>query len=102
MVRLWAGKWRGLPRHSPNIGACFLKVRANCYLVSSARKNLLIFVRNRQTNLHSFEHECAPIQTGSVICCTLEAVDIECRPPRAEELAKRAKKLSALSGARSC
>jgi hypothetical protein len=24
-------------------------------------------------------HECAPTQTGSVICCTLEAVDIECR-----------------------
>ena len=29
-------------------------------------------------------HECAPTQTGSVICCTLEAVDIACRPPRAE------------------
>ena len=27
-------------------------------------------------------HECAPTQTGSVICCPLEAVDIECRPPR--------------------
>ena len=29
-------------------------------------------------------------QTGSVICCRLEAVDIECHPPR---LSKRAKKL---------
>jgi hypothetical protein len=38
-------------------------------------------------------HECAPTQTGSVICCTLEAVDIEYRSPRAEELPKRAKKL---------
>ena len=35
-------------------------------------------------------HECAPTQTGSVICCRLEAVDIECGPPR---LSKRAKKL---------
>ncbi len=38
-------------------------------------------------------HECAPTQTGSIICCTLEAVDIKCRSPRAEELPKRAKKL---------
>jgi hypothetical protein len=38
-------------------------------------------------------YECAPTQTSSVICRTLEAVDIECRPPRAEELSKRAKKL---------
>jgi hypothetical protein len=38
-------------------------------------------------------HEWAPTQTGSVICCTLEAVDIKCRSPRAEELPKRAKKL---------
>jgi hypothetical protein len=35
----------------------------------------------------------APTQSGSVICCTLEAVDIEYRSPRAEELPKRAKKL---------
>jgi hypothetical protein len=38
-------------------------------------------------------HECAPIQTGSVICCTLEAVDFQDHPPRDKELAKRAKKL---------
>jgi hypothetical protein len=38
-------------------------------------------------------HECAPTQTGSVICCPLEAVDIEFRPLRAEEFSKRAKKL---------
>jgi len=38
-------------------------------------------------------HECAPTQSGSVICCTLEAVDIGCRSRRAEELPKRAKKL---------
>jgi len=38
-------------------------------------------------------HECAPTQTGSVFCCTLETVDVECRPPRVEELSKRAKKL---------
>jgi len=47
-------------------------------------------------------HECAPTQSGSVICCTLEAVDIECRSPRAEELPKRAKKLWTISGARPC
>jgi len=34
-----------------------------------------------------------PTQTGSVICCRLEAVDIECRPLRADGLSKRAKKL---------
>jgi hypothetical protein len=38
-------------------------------------------------------HEYAPTQSGSVICCTLEAVDIEYRSHRAEELPKRAKKL---------
>src|ERR1022692_36493 len=35
-------------------------------------------------------HECAPTRTGSVICCPLKAVDIECRPPRADRLSKRA------------
>ena len=40
-----------------------------------------------------------PTQTGSVICCPLEAVDIECRPPRADKPSKRAKKLRAVSGA---
>jgi hypothetical protein len=30
--------------------------------------------------------ECAPTQTDSVICCPLEAVDIECPPPRADRL----------------
>ena len=29
------------------------------------------------------DHEYAPTQTGSVICSPLEAVDIECCPPRA-------------------
>jgi hypothetical protein len=38
-------------------------------------------------------HERAPTQSGSVICCTLEAVDIEDRSHRAEELPKCAKKL---------
>jgi hypothetical protein len=38
-------------------------------------------------------HEYAPTQTGRVICYPLEAVDIECRSPRAAELSKRAKKL---------
>jgi hypothetical protein len=38
-------------------------------------------------------HECAPTQTANVICRTLESVDIECRSPRAEGVAKRAKKL---------
>jgi hypothetical protein len=38
-------------------------------------------------------HERAPAQTGKVICCTLEAVDIECRSPRAEGVPKRATKL---------
>jgi hypothetical protein len=42
----------------------------------------------------------APEQTGGILCCTLKTVDIECRPPRLEQLAKRAKKLRAVSGAR--
>jgi hypothetical protein len=44
-------------------------------------------------------YEYTPTQTGSVICCPLEAVDIERRPPRAGQLSKRAKKLRAVSGA---
>ena len=55
------------------------------------------FTRNYQGVSHAKwpkdNHECAPTQTGSIICCPLEAVDIECRPPRAEGLSKRAKKL---------
>jgi hypothetical protein len=55
------------------------------------------FARNYQGVSHpkwpKENHEYAPTQTGSVICCTIEAVDIECPPPRAEELSKRAKKL---------
>src|SRR5205807_410378 len=38
-------------------------------------------------------HEWAPTQTGGVICCPLNAVDLECRPPRPEGPSKRAKKL---------
>jgi len=38
-------------------------------------------------------HECASLQTGSIVCRALEAVDIECRSIRAEELSKRTKKL---------
>jgi hypothetical protein len=38
-------------------------------------------------------HERTPAQTGRVIYRTLEAVDIECRSPRAEEVPKRATKL---------
>jgi hypothetical protein len=45
-------------------------------------------------------HECAPSQTDSVICCPLEAVDIECPPTRADRLSKRAKKLRAVALAR--
>jgi hypothetical protein len=37
--------------------------------------------------------ECAPTQTGSVIWYPIKAVDIECRPPRAKELSKRASTL---------
>jgi hypothetical protein len=44
----------------------------------------------------------APEQTGGIVCCALETVDIECRPPRLEQRAKRAKKLRAVSGARPC
>jgi hypothetical protein len=36
-------------------------------------------------------HEYAPTQTGSVICCAPEAMDIECHPPRANGLSKREK-----------
>ena len=39
------------------------------------------------------KHENAPTQTGIVICSPPKAVDIECRPPRAEGLSKCAKKL---------
>jgi len=55
------------------------------------------FTRNYQGVNHAkwpkANHQCASTQTGSVICCTLEAVDIEYRPPRADGLSKRAKKL---------
>jgi hypothetical protein len=37
--------------------------------------------------------ECASTQTGSIIWRALKAVDIECGPPRAKGLSKRAKKL---------
>jgi hypothetical protein len=37
--------------------------------------------------------EYAPPQIGEAICQPLKAVDIECRPPRAEGLSKRAKKV---------
>jgi hypothetical protein len=43
--------------------------------------------------------ECAPTQTGGVICCPLEAVDIERRPLRADRLSKLAKKLRAVPSA---
>ena len=46
------------------------------------------------------DRECAPTQTGGVICCPLKAVDIECRPLRTDGLSKRAKKLRAVPGAR--
>jgi hypothetical protein len=46
------------------------------------------------------KHECAPTQTGSVICRPLKAVDIKCRPARAHTPPRRAKKLRAVSGAR--
>jgi hypothetical protein len=38
-------------------------------------------------------HEYTPTQTGSFLCCTLKAVDIECRSSGAEQRSKRAKKL---------
>lgn len=44
--------------------------------------------------------ERAPTETSSVICWTFEAVDLERRPPRADRLSKRPKKLRAVSGAR--
>jgi hypothetical protein len=47
------------------------------------------------------EHENTPTETGSVICCPLKAVVIE-RPPPRTRLSQRAKKLSAISGARPC
>ena len=47
------------------------------------------------------EHENTPTETGSVICCPLKAVVIERQPPRTR-LSQRAKKLSAISGARPC
>src|SRR5215471_9385774 len=47
------------------------------------------------------EHENTSAETGSVICCPLKAVVIE-RPPLRTRLSQRAKKLSAISGARPC
>src|SRR5215467_14885796 len=47
------------------------------------------------------EHEYTPTETGSVICCPLKAVVIERHPPRTR-LSQRAKKLSAIFGARPC
>src|SRR5262249_2264737 len=47
------------------------------------------------------EHKNTPTETGSVICCPLKAVVIERHPPRTR-LSQRAKKLSAISGARPC
>src|SRR2546421_1985670 len=47
------------------------------------------------------EHESTPTETGSVICWPLKAVVIERHPPRTR-LSQRAKKLSAISGARPC
>jgi hypothetical protein len=44
-------------------------------------------------------HECAPTQTDSVVCCPLEPVDIACPPLRADGLSKRAKKLRAVPSA---
>jgi hypothetical protein len=62
------------------------------------------FARNYQGVSHAkwpkAKHECAPTETGSVICCPLKAVDVECRPPRVDRPSKRAKKLRAVSGAR--
>ena len=62
------------------------------------------FARNYQGVSHAkwpkAKHECAATQTGSVTCCPLKAVDIECPPPRAHRPSKRAKKLRAVSGAR--
>jgi cysteine synthase len=61
------------------------------------------FTRNYQGVSHAKclqnHHEYTPTQTGSVICCPLEAVDIESRPPRADRPSKRARKLRAVSSA---
>src|SRR5262249_15513931 len=43
----------------------------------------------------------SPAETGSVICCPLKALVIERHQPRTR-LSQRAKKLSAISGARPC
>ena len=62
------------------------------------------FARNYQGVSHAkwpkAKHECAATQTGSVICWTLEAMDVERHPRRAHRPSKRAKKLRAVSGAR--
>src|ERR1700738_3867316 len=55
------------------------------------------FYRHYQGVSHAIwpkdNYEGTPPPTGSAIFCRPEAVDIECRPLRAEGLAKRAKKL---------
>jgi hypothetical protein len=80
------------------------RIRMPPSLVSIVRVSDGAFVRKYQGVSHAkwpkAKHECAPTQTGSVICCPLKAVDIECRPPRAHRPSKCAKKLRAVSGAR--
>src|SRR6516225_3220706 len=57
--------------------------------------------RSEPCRMAKDEHENTPTETGSVICCPLKAVVIERHPPRTR-LSQRAKKLSAISGARPC
>ena len=47
--------------------------------------------RSEPCKMAQDNYECAPAQTGSVICCTLEAVDIECRPLRVRRALKTRK-----------
>ena len=52
----------------------------------------ILSLRSEQCKWRKTNNECTPTQTASVVCCTLEAVDTECRSPRAGH-SNRAKKL---------
>jgi hypothetical protein len=56
---------------------------------------------NLAVSIFLFLIVCIVVFAGSVICCPLKAVVIERHPPRTR-LSQRAKKLSAISGARPC
>jgi len=88
--------FRKLRSFSP---AAFSKGRhfvSDFYCSCVARRILPELPRSEPCKMAKANHECAPTQIDSVICCPLEPVDIACPPPRADGPSKRAKKLRAV------